>query len=293
MFNFREITFEDKNWIDECLKFSDFQGCEYSFVNNFVWHRYFGTKICKYEGFYILCSDKYGLSFNFPSGNGDVVELINKLRNYADSLGEKLVVNSVTAENIKLFEENFYGEFDFVPSEDSFDYIYKVEELADLQGKKFQKKRNHLKKIENYNYSFGRITKEDFDDCIKFAAEHYNKDNSHEVQSKVVEQYAIDQMFTHFDNFGMLGGVLRVDGKVEGFTLASRLNSNTIDIHIEKANTEINGSYPALTNMFMKSVKGEFVYANREEDLGIEGLRKSKRSYYPEYLLEKYTIKFR
>ncbi len=292
MFDFREITLDDKSWIEDCLKFSDFQGCEYNFVNNFVWHRYYQTKICHHDGFYILCSDKFGLTFNFPSGSGDIVALIKKLRDYADSLGEKLVISSVTDKNISIFEENFGGEYEIESSEDGFDYIYKVEELANLQGKKFQKKRNHLKKIENYSYTFEKITDDDFEDCIKFAAELYNKDNSHEVESKVVEQYAIDQMFTHFHDFDMLGGVLRVDGKVEGFTLASRLNSNTIDIHIEKANTEINGAYPAVTNMFMKSVEGEFIYANREEDLGIEGLRKSKRSYYPEYLLNKYSIKF-
>ena len=90
-----------------------------------------------------------------------------------------------------------------------------------------------------------------------------------------------------------MGGVIRVDGKVEGFTIGSRINSDTMDTHIEKANSEINGAYTAVMNEFAKSASNDFTYINREEDLGIEGLRRSKRSYYPEFQIVKNVVTFK
>ncbi len=293
MFDFRTIELADQQWIENCLKESDFMGAEYSFVNNFAWQRFYEIKICRYKDFYILCYTKNGLEFNLPAGKGDYALLIKEMRKYAKENGTNLIINAVSDENLSIFEENFAGEFEVRFNEASCDYIYKVENLAKLEGKKYAKKRNHLKKIQNYNYSFEAMSEKDFDDCQAFAAELYNNDvSTDEITSKVVEQLVINTLFTNFRQLKLYGGVLRVDGKVEAFTIASRLNSNTIDVHIEKANTEILGAYPAINNEFMKLVQDEFFYANREEDLGLEGLRKSKKSYYPEMLLRKNTIVF-
>ncbi len=94
-------------------------------------------------------------------------------------------------------------------------------------------------------------------------------------------------------NVELKGGVIRVDGKVEAFTIGDPINSDTFDIHIEKANASIQGAYAAINNEFAKSATNGYIYINREEDLGLEGLRKSKCSYYPVIMLRKNVITFK
>lgn len=292
MLEFRKIELKDGEWIKPMLAKSDFRGCEYSFANNIAWHRFFETKVCRYKDFYITKSEKYGLHFTFPAGEGDYKELFGELKNYAESNGCSLVVTSVLPENIKLFEELFPGEYTVSSDESDFDYIYLAENLRTLKGKKYHGKRNHLNRFYENDWSYSEMTERDFDDCIQFAVESYNNNNSYDNESSVGEQYAINTFFNYFDELELKGGVIKVGGKVKGFTIGSRINSDTADIHIEKADQTINGAYTAVMNEFAKTLP-EFTYINREEDLGIEGLRQSKRSYYPEFMIVKNTIEFK
>lgn len=137
------------------------------------------------------------------------------------------------------------------------------------------------------------MSENDFDECIEYAVKTYNNNNSYTVESSVGEQFAINTFFNHFNELNLKGGIIRVNGKVEGFTIGSRTNSDTLDIHIEKATPEINGAYTAVMNEFAKAESSDFEYINREEDMGLEGLRKSKRSYYPEFQIVKNLITFK
>lgn len=293
MFDFRKIDISDKPWITELLRKSDFRGCEYSFANNMAWHRLYETKICRYKDFYISCSEKDGLRFTFPAGEGDYKEVLTLLRKYAEERGEPFVVSSVLTENLPLFEEYFPGEYTVENDESGNDYIYLAENLRELKGKKYHGKRNHLKRFYETDWSYSKMTEKDFDECIEYAVRSYNENMSYDDESSVAEQFAINTFFNNFDALDLMGGVIRVGGKVEGFTIGSRINSDTMDIHIEKANASINGAYTAVMNEFAKAESADFTYINREEDLGLEGLRRSKRSYYPEFMLVKNTVIFK
>ncbi|MBQ8780490.1 MAG: DUF2156 domain-containing protein [Oscillospiraceae bacterium] len=293
MFDFRKIELSDKVWIKPILAASDFRGCEYNFANNLAWHRYYETVICRYKDFYISSSEKYGLSFTFPAGKGDYKELFTSLRKYAEEKNSPLRVSSVLPENLALFEELFSGEFTVETDEGGFDYVYKADKLRTLAGKKLHSKRNHLKRFYENNWSYAPMIEKDFDECIEYAVRTYNDNNSYTVESSVGEQFAINTFFNHFNELELRGGVIRVDGKVEGFTIGSITNSDTLDIHIEKATAEINGSYTAIMNEFAKSASEDVEYINREEDMGLEGLRKSKRSYYPEFQIIKNMVVFK
>ena len=293
MFEFRKIDISDKPWITELLRKSDFRGCEYSFANNMAWHRLYETKICRYKDFYISCSEKDGLHFTFPAGAGDYKEVLTLLRKYAEERGVPFVVSSVLTENLPLFEEYFPGEYTVENDESGNDYIYLAENLRELKGKKYHGKRNHLKRFYENDWSYSRMTERDFDECIEFAVKSYNENMSYDDESSVAEQFAINTFFNNFDALDLRGGVIRVGGKVEGFTIGSRINSDTMDIHVEKANAAINGAYTAIMNEFAKAESTEFTYINREEDLGLEGLRRSKRSYCPEFMLVKNTVIFK
>ena len=110
-----------------------------------------------------------------------------------------------------------------------------------------------------------------------------------EDASKQKEVCAVRKAFHHYDVLGLVGGILRVDGEIVGYTLGEPLNSDTFVVHIEKAFSEVRGAYPTINNQFVSHCASNFTYINREEDMGLEGLRKAKLSYQPEILLTKYT----
>lgn len=293
MLDFKVIELSDRPWITELLKKSDFRGCEYNFSNNFAWHRLYDTAICRYKDFYISRSMKYGMSFTFPAGSGDYNDLFLTLKREAEEAGGPLVVSSVTDENLGIFEELFAGQFSVSCDEADCDYIYDAEKLRTLSGKKYHQKRNHLARFHENNWEYSPLTEKDFDECIEFAVNSYNLNQSYDDESSVAEQFAINTFMNYYSELELKGGVIRVDGKVQGFTIGDPINSDTFDIHIEKANAEIQGAYAAINNEFAKSATVGYSYINREEDLGLEGLRRSKRSYHPVIMLRKNKVTFK
>ncbi|MDO5125792.1 MAG: phosphatidylglycerol lysyltransferase domain-containing protein [Ruminococcus sp.] len=302
MFDFKEIRLDDKAWITKCLKTSDFRGCEYSFANNLAWRRLGNTLICQHDGFYISCScaDDGKIFFTFPSGarcDGEGIErykkLFAELKDYAESKNSPLVISSVNSEHLNWMRDFYGDEITVSANRDYFDYIYKAEDLIALKGKKYHGKRNHIKRFKENNWSIEKLTPQLYDCCIEFATEFYNKNNGYDDYSAVVEQYVIHTFFANFEYLGLKGGVLRKNGEIVGFSVGEQLNSDTFVVHIEKARSDIQGAYPTICNEFLKAYATEFEYVNREEDLGLDGLRRSKLSYQPEFLLEKNTVTFK
>lgn len=296
MLEFRNIDISDKDTITAALRKSDFRGCEYSFANNMAWRRLAESKISFYKDFYITCAFRTEdsiPSFSFPAGEGSYSELFAELKHFTGSLGVPLRICGITDSQIPLFEELFPGQFICEADRDSSDYIYRSSDLIDLPGKKYHKKRNHLARFRELDYVFSPITEKDFDDCIAFSAVTYNNKADGNSFSYVAEQFAINTYFTYFNELELKGGIIRIDGKTAAFTLGEGLNSDTFCVHIEKADTSYNGIYAGINNCFASEFAAGYEYINREEDLGLEGLRKSKLSYYPEFLLTKYTVTFK
>ncbi len=293
MLDFKIIELSDRQWINELLKLSDFRGCEYNFSNNLAWHRLYETQICRYKDFYISCSRKYGMRFTFPAGRGDYKDLFLTLKKEAEEENSPLIVSSVTNDKLALFEELFPDMYTVSCDEADSDYIYEAEKLQTLSGKKYHQKRNHLARFHENNWEYHDMTEKDFDECIEFAAKSYNLDNAYDDESRVAEQFAINTFMTCFGELELKGGVITVDGRLEAFTIGDGINSDTFDIHIEKANADIQGAYAAINNEFAKSAANGYTYINREEDLGLEGLRKSKHSYHPAFMLQKNVVTFK
>lgn len=293
MLDFRDIDISDKKHINRCLAESDFMGCEYTFANNMAWKRLADSKISFYKDFYIVCSQTAENTpyFVFPSGKGDYRDIFTELKKHTCSLGVPLRITGVTEKYLPLFSELFPEEFTVEYDRDSSDYIYLTSDLTELSGKKYHSKRNHLKHFQSLDYEFSMISEKDFDDCISFCTEDYN--NKYQDYSSVAEQYAINTYFSYFDKLGLSGGIIRIGGKVVAVTIGERLNSETFCVHTEKADRSFSGIYTAINNLFVSSACRDYRYVNREEDLGIEGLRKAKLSYHPAFLLKKYIINFK
>lgn len=292
MFEFRDIKISDREWINNLLAKSDFRGCEYTFANNLAWKRLSDSKIARYKDFYIVaavdCEEPF---FTYPAGEGDIFELIEKLKAFVGD--KKLILTSVSKENLDMLMSFYGSEITVEADESHFDYIYKTKDLQEMSGKKFHGKRNHIKRFkENNDWRFVPLTKNLFDECTEFSVHSYNKNNGYGDFSAVCEQYAIHTYFENYEFLELQGGALFAGGKLCGFTIGERVNSDTFVVHIEKADSEIQGAYPTLCNEFAKTLGDGFEFINREEDLGIDGLRRSKKSYNPVFLLEKYTVIF-
>jgi hypothetical protein len=288
----------DRDAVNEILGESDYRGCEYSFANNLAWRRKAHSRVCLWGGFYICAATEPIISYVFPAGKpkttGGYKTVIDEMKRYSEFHNQTLKISGVTAEQLPLFEEFYPGAYDIEVFTGDFDYIYKSEDFIGLPGKRYHAKRNHIAQFERaYNWEFSEITENDFDDCIEFAAVSYNDSGDYLDEGKIFEQYAINCFFTHFTSLGLTGGILRVDGKIAAFSIGERLNSDTLDVHIEKADTDFKGAYTAIANKYAALAAKNLKFINREEDLGIPGLRKSKQSYLPCFQIEKHTIVFK
>lgn len=300
MFDFRKIRLSDREEVVKRLSISDFRGCEYSFANNFAWHRLNDSVVCIHGDFYILMGFDSGVPYViFPvgvrkddDGKKRIIALFDELEEHFASMGHKLMICSVSEEDIPWLKDVYGDRVSFEYDRGNSDYIYKAQDLIEFAGKRFHGKRNHVKRFMDNNWSFEAMTSDSIDECVLFAAEFYNSSED-ESRSAAIEQFAIHNFLMNFDELELKGGILRVDGKIVGMTIGEQLNSDTFVVHIEKARSDINGAYPMLCQQFARLNAADLMYINREEDMGIEGLRKSKMSYHPEFLLNKYVAIFK
>lgn len=166
--------------------------------------------------------------------------------------------------------------------------------MASLSGKKYHGKRNHITnfKKNNPNWKFEIISRENIDECIALHTRWIN-DKDPDDEDYSFEFEAVLTAFEHYEELGFVGGLIRVDGEVIAYTLGeAQMNKKCFVSHIEKAPADVQGAYPIICQEFTKNCLMDFEFVNREEDLGIEGLRRAKQSYYPEILLKKWVAKY-
>ena len=290
MIDFKSIEIKDRLWIEKKLKESKFNGCEYSFVNNFIWQKPYKIKFANIENFYCIRSEDINSVYAYPAGNGDIKQVIEILINESIMKNEPFKLRGIIKENVQKLNILFPNKFNFVEERDEFDYIYEVSKLTNLSGRKLHAKRNHIARFkDNPNWSYESINKYNIDECFEMNKKWCNKYICNNDKSLNNELCAVKEAFNNFFDLGMIGGLLRKEGKVIAYTMASVINENTLNINIEKAFSEIQGAYPMINQQFIINECQNYKYVNREEDLGEEGLRKAKLSYVPDILLEKYT----
>lgn len=175
---------------------------------------------------------------------------------------------------------------------DNSDYVYRLSDLAELPGKKYHAKRNLIRQFErNYQTEFQPLDCHNVEGCLALTTTWCDMRKCDENPALYPEEHAARELLAHCNILELFGGVITARGQIIAFTVASRLNDSTIVTHTEKANTDYKGIYQAINNYFAKASKGRFEWINRESDIGNEGLRKAKLSYYPAHLVEKYYIK--
>ena len=224
-----------------------------------------------------------------PVGDGDLKKILNTLIEDANQEDEPLCLLGLSEEACSELEELMPGKFQFTTDRDYADYLYLRTDLATLSGKKFQSKRNHVNKFKRtYNYEYTAITPDRIQECIDLEAEWCKANDCDQHEGTGNERRALLYALHNFDELGLTGGILHVDGKIAAFTFGMPINQETFGVHVEKANTQIDGAYAMINYEFSNHLPEQYIYVNREEDLGIEGLRKAKLSYQPTIVLAKY-----
>ena len=174
---------------------------------------------------------------------------------------------------------------------DNFDYIYRMEDLRDLSGKKLHAKRNHINQFMaqyGQSYEYVRLNSDLLGECMALYNEWLQAKDAADPDA-VGEYIAIRTLITHMDALGVVGAGIRVDGKLKAYTMGERIDGETAVVHIEKADTDIPGLFTVINNLFVKNEFADMKFINREEDMGLEGLRRAKLSYNPVMLIEKYV----
>lgn len=290
MDSFKTPEISDKVWVDEILKGYNAPSLEYSFSTIFLWADVLNTKIKKHKSCLIT---RYGKNvYIFPAGNNDD-DKISAINWILENSAEPVILGGVGEKEKDFLEKHFEGRFSFSENRNMGDYIYTVEQLSELKGKKLSSKRNHINRFleNNPDWVYEKITKENIHEVSKM---HDEWEEMADVKSKkglLEEGKVVKKALKYFDELGFSGGLLRAKGKVIAFSLGDELNSDTFLVHIEKAFYDIQGAYPMINKQFVINNCMDYKFINREEDTGDEGLRKAKLSYNPYEILKKYTTK--
>lgn len=296
MDDFKVIGIEDKEIIEEYIIPSDERDCDLSFANLCSWQFITESSYAVMDGLLVIrfAHPKWGHEYFMPMnkrGEADraqALQVLEQLAREADTKQEPLCLRGVSPALEEELTGSRLGNFNFVKDRDYFDYVYQRQDLAELKGKHYQPKRNHVNKFKReYNFTAEPLTQQAVAECLEFEASWCRVHGYEEDENILNERQAMVYAFEHWERLGLRGLVIRVEGKVAAFTFGAPINHDTFGVHFEKADIRIDGAYSAVNQFFAASLPEEYVYLNREEDLGIPGLRQAKLSYQPAFLLEK------
>lgn len=294
MILFRKVQLEDQEVFKEYMRQSDSRSCENTFGNLYLWAKPYQVTVAVVEDTLVAkASGEEGdekISFSFPRGTQENVQkAVDALLRECRENGWEFRMHSVTREQFDFLEQQYPGMFQAEYHEDYADYVYEREKLAALSGKKYHGKKNHVNKfMKSYpDWSYEPITDANVEECFQMALVWRRENGCEEDPAKNAEMcVALNSLRLmkelHFD-----GGLLRVGGKVVAFTMGEPVTADTYNVHIEKACSDVSGAYTMINQQFVQHALQDYLYVNREEDLGEEGLRKAKQSYRPVFMVEK------
>ena len=292
MIHFTRMTLAQKEQYENVLFSCPTRGCEYSFANLYSWGR---QQVAFLHGCVAFFSHFYGKSvYPYPIGSGDKKAVIDAIIQDSRKRGIPCRITGMTEADRQELEELFPGRFHIRTSRDSYDYVYDIHDLADLKGRKFQKKRNHVNRFrtEHPQYRVNAITPCNMSAAQRMVDDWYRlRMKSDPEGNYLLENIALARTFQNFGGLGMEGIMLLDGDEVIAVTLGSRMSQDTFDIHFEKAREDVDGAYAAVNCEFARYLREKYpqiLYLNREDDLGLEGLRKAKLSYNPHHMTEKY-----
>ena len=295
MIAFREPKMEDRRWMAPLLQAEEIPLCSYGCHIILSWKDAYHYRVAPMARRLLIQLDSLvGPAFLWPAGSGDPVPAIEALARTAHEEGRPLCLTGLTHPLKTWLEERFPGRFAFREVREGFDYHYSVDRLAELPGKKLQAKRNHIHRLDDLCPGWTWtpvVSQQDAEDCLAMERA-WQKDAAarqppQEAASLQEERQALAFALRHREALGMEGILLRWQGELLGFSLGAPLTSAVFDVSFERARRDIQGTYPAVARSLARYVREthpQIRYLDREEDMGLPGLRKAKESYGPDHL---------
>lgn len=291
MIDFKPLELNQKATYEQLLCAGGEHGCEYSFVNLYLWGRQKAAIVAEHVVFF--CQFNRRSVYLFPAGQGDKKAALDAIAQDAKKRGIPCRLVGLTHDDCALLEQLYPGQLQYHFDRDSFDYVYDIHDLADLAGRKYQRKRNHLNRFRQNNpqHTLEPITDENLPQVEALVDRWYFERQQADPHSDFhMERAALSKALRQRKELGLESLLLRTADGVVAMTMGSQLNENTFDIHFEKALDGVEGAYAAINNGFARYLQEKhphIAFLNREDDLGLEGLRKAKLSYCPHHMVEK------
>ena len=288
MIHFERLTIERKPEIDALLHRAAHRGCAFSFANLYLWGRQCAARV---GDDLLLFSHFQGKTmYPYPVCPGSARDAIEVLIADSQERGIPLRLSGLNTQDVEDLERWYPGQFRFHCGRDGHEYVYAIDDLADLKGKKYQPKRNHINRfLSEYPDAVIRpLDESTLPDARNLADRWYQRRTAEEDAG--MEMVALNRAFANWQALGLEGLVLYVGDQVVAMAIGSFLGEDTMDVHFEKADLDYNGAYAVINRAFARHIREKYPqvkFLNREEDMGLEGLRKAKLSYYPHHMVEK------
>ena len=302
MCDFREITLGDQDLITPILRRMRPISSEFTFPYLYAWRRdynfrfgIFGDHLC------LVSNSREAFPFAFcpiPLGGQHDSEgfkkAIEAIESHFREQHYDLAFARVEESRLPLLTGHYQSRVEVSPLPETSDYVYNTSDLAQLAGRKYSKKRNHISQFmrKHENHEYVSVGPENISECLRVFEEWCEKNESDCRHPDNCERLACKELLDNWDRFELKGGLVRVDGKAEAFTVGEKLNDDMAFVRDEKGNLDIHGVYTFINREFCSREWADNTkYINREEDMGIEGLRKSKKSYLPAFMVNKYLVR--
>ncbi len=266
---------------------------ELSFPELFAWRGVRQTQVSELEGgvcLYVLRHGKRG--FCSPVGARDPVQTMHRMLTWSRQQGQDGFVYALTDAQARAAEAS--GLLVVEDDPDNADYVYKVRDLIELSGHKFDGKRNHINHfLRNNEFSFSPLQATNIPEVIAFEKRWYAQRHRTELPGLLAENQAVLELLHNYRDLPVEGAAIRIEGQLEAFAVCAELNHETAVVIAEKANPGIRGLYQTINQMVCERVLSRYTWVNREQDAGDAGLRRAKLSYHPHHMVAKYRVRLR
>ena len=294
MTNFKKIEISDFEIINPILKKYNVENCDHCFFTMLIWSFRHHVEYTIFENtLFMRTEGDNSYWYLSPVGELPFEKAVQVIIEDAKANNYRIKIFAMDETQKSIMEQHFENQFEIVADRDTFDYIYRTEDLSNLPGKNYQKKRNHCSRFERDNpeYTFNILTSENIEKAKEFEREWCRRNNCDECQGLYAEREGIIEILDNFDKTDIVGAFIETKDGIVAFTLASPINDNMVDIIVEKAFHEITGAYAVINRDFARNCLQGYEFINREDDMGQENLRKAKIANFPCEIRAKYLAK--
>jgi len=280
---FRLIGMEDRDCLAAAIARHPSPACEVHFANIFLWRHFEHSKLTVInDNLCILCvPPSEPAYFLQPIGETEIEATVRTCLAFAPRLSR--ITES--------FALRYGGPYRCEPDRDNFDYVYRTEDLLQLKGKKYDGKRNRIRKFERgHACEYARFCRGDLTGCLQLLEGWLEVKAGSDGFIGRIWRTVIEEALERGEELGLLGGVFRIDGRIGAFSFGSKLTPDTAVIPIEIVDPGYDGLSQLVNREFIRREWFDCRFINREQDNGIPGLRRAKTSYHPHHFVKKHNI---